>query len=103
MEAASLRSGSVKKPLRELASQAETCLPKVLFEPFMGISPRRYRDIFEKRKRKDREGKTQEWYEGEPIPQIEDRNAAYLENEQGSIISALGMLARLNIEENGSA
>ncbi|MGB8551432.1 MAG: hypothetical protein WCD82_24935, partial [Xanthobacteraceae bacterium] len=30
---------------------------KVLFEPFIGISPRRYRDIFEKKKRKGEDGK----------------------------------------------
>lgn len=32
---------------------------KVLFQPFIGISPRRYRDIFEKKKRKDKVGKAQ--------------------------------------------
>ncbi|MER9937550.1 anti-phage dCTP deaminase [Mesorhizobium sp. M0088] len=54
---------------------------KVLFEPFLGISPRRYRDIFEKGKRKDGEGKSMDWYEGAPMPRIEDRTASYIENE----------------------
>ncbi len=63
---------------------------KVLFEPFIGISPRRYRDIFEKGRRKDSEGNLVEWYEGEPLPRIEDRSAAYLSNEQPAIASSLG-------------
>ena len=62
---------------------------KVHFEPFMGISPRRYRDIFEKRKRKDGRGRAQEWYEGKPVPRVEDRSAAYIENEESEIFLAL--------------
>jgi deoxycytidylate deaminase len=62
---------------------------KVLFQPFIGISPRRYRDIFEKRKRKNASGKALRWYEGDPVPLIEDRSAAYIENEQGAIYTAL--------------
>jgi deoxycytidylate deaminase len=63
---------------------------KVLFEPFIGISPRRYRDIFEKKKRKNDKGLAQEWYEGlKPVPMIEDRGAAYIENEEAEIYLAL--------------
>ncbi|WP_454655106.1 anti-phage dCTP deaminase [Bosea beijingensis] len=62
---------------------------KVLFQPFMGISPRRYRDIFEKRKRKNSNGKALQWYEGQPAPLIEDRSGAYVENEQGAIYASL--------------
>ena len=58
---------------------------KVFFEPFIGISPRRYRDIFEKKKRKDSNGSIRHWSEGEPnsqpIPSIEDRSASYIDNE----------------------
>lgn len=54
---------------------------KVLFEPFLGISPRRYRDIFEKGKRKDNKGKSMDWCEGRPTPRIEDRSSSYIENE----------------------
>ncbi len=69
----------------------ETDVPeKVLFKPFMGISPRRYRDIFEKRNaRKEESGKAKEWYEGQPIPLIEDRSPAYIANEEPSIYVAL--------------
>lgn len=62
---------------------------KVLFQPFIGISPRRYRDIFEKKKRKDSRGKAIDWYEGIPAPMIEDRSASYIENEEGAIFVAL--------------
>lgn len=62
---------------------------KVLFQPFIGISPRRYRDIFEKRKRKSSSGKALQWYEGQPVPLIEDRSGAYVENEQGAIYASL--------------
>lgn len=56
----------------------------VVFEPFIGISPRRYRDIFEKKKRKSADGKPQRWYYGKQVPQIEDRSAAYIEYEASS-------------------
>ena len=62
---------------------------KVLFQPFLGISPRRYRDIFEKKKRKDSSGNAKEWYEGKPAPLIEDRSGAYIENESASIFASL--------------
>ena len=62
---------------------------KVLFEPFIGISPRRYRDIFEKKKRKDALGKAREWYEGEPTPLIEDKSPAYIEGEVPAIFISL--------------
>ncbi|MDX0997089.1 deoxycytidylate deaminase [Sinorhizobium medicae] len=58
---------------------------KVLFEPFIGISPRRYRDIFEKKKRKDDEGKATMWNKGKPIPRIEDRGSSYIDNEEPAI------------------
>lgn len=64
---------------------------KVIFQAFIGISPRRYRDLFEKRKRKSN-GKLQDWYEGEPAPRIEDRGSGYIENEAGMAVYALGKL-----------
>jgi deoxycytidylate deaminase len=60
---------------------------KVLFTPFVGISPRRYRDIFEKRSRKTPDGKKKDWYHGFPIPMIEDRTSTYIDNEDSSIAS----------------
>ncbi|NMG41938.1 deoxycytidylate deaminase [Chelativorans sp. ZYF759] len=65
---------------------------KVLFTPFAGISPRRYRDIFEKGKRKDSEGKPLDWAETHPFPRVEDRSSAYLQNEKFAITSSLGQV-----------
>lgn len=67
---------------------------KVFFEPFTGISPRRYRDIFEKKKRKNGDGSTRQWYEGKPVPQIEDRSSSYIENEVPAL--AYGGLRKLS-------
>lgn len=65
---------------------------KVLFEPFMGIAPRRYRDIFEKNVRKDAKGKALKWYEETAAPLIEDRSGAYIENEYPAVYESLGEL-----------
>ncbi|POO53162.1 anti-phage dCTP deaminase [Agrobacterium rosae] len=59
---------------------------KVIFSPFLGISPRRYRDIFEKKGRKDNNGRKKDWYLGEPVPMIEDLTTSYVENEDSAII-----------------
>ncbi|RVL64706.1 anti-phage dCTP deaminase [Sinorhizobium meliloti] len=58
---------------------------KVLFEPFIGISPRRYRDIFEKKKRKDSDGKAAPWAQTKAVPRIEDKSPAYIANEEPAI------------------
>jgi deoxycytidylate deaminase len=79
----------------------ETNIPnKVLFEPFVGISPRRYHDIFEKRTnivekrtRKNNKGKALSWFENnQPIPLIEDRSSSYVENEEPAVYVALKSL-----------
>jgi deoxycytidylate deaminase len=44
---------------------------KVCFVPFMGISPHRYRDIFQKGKRKSSDGRARIWYHDQPTPLIE--------------------------------
>ena len=54
---------------------------KVSFEHFAGISPRRYRDIFEKGKRRDSNGAIQTWYEGKPLPRILDRSPSHINKE----------------------
>lgn len=60
---------------------------KVIFLPFFGISPRRYRDIFEKKSRKTSQGKKRIWYYDDPLPMIEDKTSTYIENEDSSIVS----------------
>jgi hypothetical protein len=44
---------------------------KVRFEPFVGISPFRYRDFFEKGKRKDDDGRVRQWKDGKPAPIVD--------------------------------
>lgn len=67
---------------------------KVKFEHFIGISPRRYRDIFGKGKRRNPDGTFNEWYLGKPYPQIEDKSPAYIHNEANAIYSALQKIAK---------
>ncbi|MER8465190.1 anti-phage dCTP deaminase [Mesorhizobium sp. M1396] len=72
---------------------------RVTFEHFVGISPRRYRDIFEKASRRGSDGKIAEWYRGEPMPMIEDKGPAYVYNEASAIFSSLSnVAAELGIE-----
>lgn len=56
---------------------------KVVFEPFIGISPSQYRDIFYRGSRKDGTGRFQEWIGGKgPHPIFQSTIATYLENEK---------------------
>lgn len=43
---------------------------RVSFEHFSGISPRRYRDIFEKEDRRDEKGKVLDWYQDICAPRV---------------------------------
>lgn len=54
---------------------------KVHFEPFIGIAPYRYRDFFEKSRRKDKLGRAVEWQSGSPMPIVEVRGTEYIETE----------------------
>ena len=53
---------------------------KVAFSPFIGVSPFRYRDLFEKGKRKYK-GAAQEWHENRKRPLIEVYFPAYFKSE----------------------
>lgn len=72
---------------------------KVLFTHFYGISPRRYRDIFEKQKRRNPDGTLREWYEGSPAPRIEDRGPSHAYLEPSAIAFSLSEI----LEEIGLA
>jgi hypothetical protein len=50
----------------EIEVEAETP-GKVSFVPFMGISPFRYRDIFQKSRRKRDDGSALDWYDDKHI------------------------------------
>jgi cytidine deaminase len=54
---------------------------KVSFTAFIGVSPYRYRDLFEKGKRKYLGGIAQEWHEGAIRPMIEVYYPSYFEAE----------------------
>lgn len=54
---------------------------KTQFSPFIGISPFRFREVFERGRRKDAHGKFSEWADGRPRPVVRYTVATYLENE----------------------
>ena len=68
---------------------------KVTFQPFIGVSPFRYRDLFEKGKRKYTGGMAQEWNKGKKRPMIEVYYPSYFRSE------AL-VLSRLKVSINKS-
>ena len=67
---------------------------KVLFQPFTGIAPFRYRDFFEKGKRKEG-GLAQDWKEGEPAPNFGIISETYLELEPRVVAQLASRIARL--------
>jgi deoxycytidylate deaminase len=54
---------------------------KVSFLPFLGISPFRYRDIFQKGRRKSYDGQALDYLENPPSPMVDGGSTAYIENE----------------------
>jgi cytidine deaminase len=54
---------------------------KVLFQPFLGISPPRYRTIFRKGRRKDHDGQAKRWISDEPRPMVDVIYPSYLDLE----------------------
>ncbi len=59
----------------------ERTIGRVCFIPFIGISPSRYRDIFQKGRRKDATGTAKEWMMGSPQPMVEVVFPSYIKNE----------------------
>ncbi|MCW2319294.1 cytidine deaminase [Rhodoblastus acidophilus] len=53
----------------------------VYFVPFIGISPNRYRDLFEKGKRKDSQGRVKEWSQGIAMPILNVTGTEYIITE----------------------
>lgn len=53
----------------------------VSFAPFLGISPLRYRDIFQKGKRKTEDGTAKRWMTDPPTPALDVSSFSYLELE----------------------
>ena len=74
-----------KSYARELHSdsieiEGNACGTKVDFSPFIGISPFRYRDLFEKGRRKYG-GVAQQWNQGQKRPMMEIYYASYFKAE----------------------
>ena len=70
---------------------------KVSFVHFQGISPKRYRDIFQKGKR--RKGSTiLKWYEGDPRPRMQQRDNLHVQKEPFAVSSTLAELERTEMQ-----
>ncbi len=69
---------------------------KVYFEPFIGIAPYRYRDFFEKGRRK-KDGKAQEWQNDPPRPIIQVTSEGYLDEEVGNLRYLVERFAEKNV------
>ncbi|WP_454619043.1 anti-phage dCTP deaminase [Bradyrhizobium cenepequi] len=65
---------------------------KVGFVPFMGISPHRYRDIFQKGRRKLDDGVADGWYRGEKAPMIDFVLPTYTYSEDWALADLVGKL-----------
>ena len=73
----------------EIEVEADS-ISKMSFVPFMGISPFRYRDLFQKGRRKAEDGKAHDWYNNQKRPMIEVVLPSYTENEKWALASLLG-------------
>jgi deoxycytidylate deaminase len=74
----------------EIEIESENDLNKVSFVPFLGISPFRYRDIFQKEKRKKNDGIAKKWYFDKPRPMIDVDFPSYINSELFAIMPLLG-------------
>lgn len=72
----------------EIESESSDC---VAFLPFLGISPYRYRDIFQKGKRK-KDGAAIKWYRNEPQPMMDIAAPVYTQLEIFEIAKLMGHL-----------
>ena len=75
-------------------ANTETEKKAIHFRHFSGISPRRYRDIFEKGKRRSKSGEIHDWYEDLCKPRIGHREANYTASEHQSIEDNFGELVK---------
>jgi cytidine deaminase len=83
---------------------ADTCLGKVRFEPFVGVAPRRYSDLFglSTAKRKSKDGSLLQWRgtEADPrLPEYMPSAVARLAAEQEEIRFFLGQLKEKGLAE----
>lgn len=74
----------------EISVGGEAGPGRVSFVPFMGIAPTRYRDLFEKGRRKDKQGQAQEWQGGTPRPRVDIVYPGHPEAELWAVHSLVG-------------
>lgn len=75
--------------------EGRTKLPgeKVIFQPFIGIGPQRYAELFSKGRRKDKNGNAMVWDAKKAVPILERLVPAYLSIEQAVVDGAVEMLS----------
>jgi deoxycytidylate deaminase len=81
----------IKSRVSELHSD-EIAIGKVSFVPFMGISPYRYKLIFQKGRRKDGDGTAHEWYQNKKRLRTEVALPTYIMSEKWALGSLLGQV-----------
>lgn len=69
---------------------------RVLFQPFTGVAPFRYRDLFEKRRRKDKRGVAQEWMSDPKKPNINLIAETYISLEPEVIVELARRISAAN-------
>ena len=67
----------------------------VQFAPFIGIAPFRFRELFERTKRKDEKGDFIDWVDGKPQPIVQYTIPTYLSNEDAVIKAFQQRLTKL--------
>lgn len=73
----------------EIQLEKKTSDNSVAFLPFMGISPLRYRDVFQKGKRK-RDGIALDWMDGSPKPLIDISATTHTDLESYEVLKLFG-------------
>lgn len=67
---------------------------RVAFLPFIGIAPSRYRDIFQKGRRKSKDGRALRWISEEPKPQFDLAAVFYTDLENFELMKLVGDLQK---------
>lgn len=74
---------------------------KVSVEHFVGISPRRYRDIFEKsKKRRDENNRVKRWHFDVPTPMVDNKTGTHTALESQTLIGFDAMM-KLVVDKMG--
>jgi hypothetical protein len=68
---------------------------QILFEPFTGVAPFRYRDLFEKGRRKGKDGIAMEWKENPVRPNVNFIYETYLHLETIVVTTLAAKIARI--------